>query len=111
MALERWLRQRTHGAGSSLRDPLNEVAYRKLMRCHERLGERREAVRLYERLTTVSGTSSTPSRSPRRSGSSSGFRAGRRVALQALEPGAPSVSPIGWSQFPPRRSPPAGAHF
>ena len=35
------------------RDPLNEAAYRKLMRCHERLGERREAVRLYERLTAV----------------------------------------------------------
>jgi DNA-binding SARP family transcriptional activator len=40
------------GGGSS-RDDVNEAAYRELMRCHERLGERRDAVRVYERLASV----------------------------------------------------------
>jgi DNA-binding SARP family transcriptional activator len=53
MALERWAEAADAWRRLIARDPLNEVAYRKLMRCHERLGERREAVRLYERLTTV----------------------------------------------------------
>jgi DNA-binding SARP family transcriptional activator len=35
------------------RDNLNESAYRELMRCYERLGERREALRVYERLVAV----------------------------------------------------------
>ena len=35
------------------RDNLNEVAYRMLMRCYEQLGERREALRVYERLVAV----------------------------------------------------------
>ena len=35
------------------RDDLNEAAYRELIRCHERLGDRREALRVYERLRTV----------------------------------------------------------
>jgi predicted ATPase/DNA-binding SARP family transcriptional activator len=35
------------------RDNLNELAYRQLMRCYEQLGERREALRVYERLVTV----------------------------------------------------------
>jgi DNA-binding SARP family transcriptional activator len=53
MALERW-----GGAGDAwrrliARDELNEPAYRELMRCHERLGERREAVRVYDRLARV----------------------------------------------------------
>jgi DNA-binding SARP family transcriptional activator len=35
------------------RDDLNEAAYRELMCCHEKLGERGEALRVYERLTAV----------------------------------------------------------
>ena len=35
------------------RDDLNEAAYRELMRCHEQLGERREALRVFERLVAV----------------------------------------------------------
>ena len=35
------------------RDNLNEAAYRKLMRCVEQLGDRREAIRVYERLAAV----------------------------------------------------------
>jgi DNA-binding SARP family transcriptional activator len=35
------------------RDDLDEAAYRELIRCHEQLGERREALRVYERLSIV----------------------------------------------------------
>jgi DNA-binding SARP family transcriptional activator len=53
MALERWAEAADAWRRLIARDDLNERAYRKLMRCHERLGERREAVRLYERLTAA----------------------------------------------------------
>jgi DNA-binding SARP family transcriptional activator len=53
MALERWAEAADAWRRLIARDTLNELAYRTLMRCHERSGERREAVRLYERLTAV----------------------------------------------------------
>ena len=52
-ALGRWPDARDAWRALVARDDLNEAAYRALMRCHERLGERREALRVYERLVGV----------------------------------------------------------
>jgi LuxR family transcriptional regulator, maltose regulon positive regulatory protein len=51
--LARWPEARDAWRALVARDDLNERAYRALMRCHERLGERREALRVYERLVAV----------------------------------------------------------
>ena len=53
MALERWRDAADAWRRVIARDDVNEAAYRELMRCHERLGERRDAVRVYERLASV----------------------------------------------------------
>ena len=53
MELGRW--RDAEGAWRKViaRDDLNETAYRELMRCHEHLADRREVLRVYERLTAV----------------------------------------------------------
>jgi DNA-binding SARP family transcriptional activator len=53
MALERWREAAEVWRRLIARDDVNESAYRELMRCHERLGERRDAVGVYERLARV----------------------------------------------------------
>jgi len=53
MALGRWRDAEDAWRHIIARDNLNESAYRMLMRCCEQLGERREALRIYERLVGV----------------------------------------------------------
>ena len=53
MALERWREAGEAWRQLIARDDLNEGAYRSLMECCEHLGERREALRVYERLVAV----------------------------------------------------------
>jgi DNA-binding SARP family transcriptional activator len=53
MALGRWREADDAWRRLIARDDLNEGAYRERMRCLERLGERREALRVYERLAAV----------------------------------------------------------
>ena len=51
--LGRWLDAADAWRRLIARDDLNEAAYRELMCCHEKLGERGEALRVYERLSAV----------------------------------------------------------
>jgi DNA-binding SARP family transcriptional activator len=53
MAAGRWRDAEDAWRQLIARDNLNEAAYRKLMQCYERMGERREAIRVFERLTAV----------------------------------------------------------
>ena len=53
MALGLWREAEDAWRQLMTRDNLNETAYRMLMRCYEQLGERREALRVYERLVAV----------------------------------------------------------
>ena len=53
MTLRRWREAADAWRRLIARDELDEAAYRALMRCHERLGERGEALRVYDRLAAV----------------------------------------------------------
>ena len=53
MAAGRWRDAEDAWRQLIARDNLNEAAYRKLMQCYEHMGERREALRVFERLTAV----------------------------------------------------------
>jgi DNA-binding SARP family transcriptional activator len=53
MAAGRWRDAEDAWRQLIARDDLNEAAYRNLMECYERMGDRREALRVFERLTAV----------------------------------------------------------